>query len=305
MPADDGERPAELPDIGVGPEVSGARDVAAAGDQHPGERLAQGDGDRRIALVVLEPDVEPGPILLDEVVLEDQRLRPRSARRSSRRRRSAAAAAGSWGWRRSRSRNSSAPGSAGAWPCRRTGPRRRHPSRGTPRGLREACPACVEATSGMRRIAHRISRADCPRHTRPATRRASGRPEAVVTPRYTRPNVQAEISPRSEAVAPAARSDARAKPLPRPNAAAAQSPGQVATNGSRRRPDSVAAGRRLSRANSTQAASPDARVSPAAPHRARAPEPAEARPRTGIRGAAMSATLISAKRSGVRVSCRA
>ena len=72
---DDRERAPQLADVGVGAEVPGPRNVAPAGDEHPGERLGQRHGDRGIALVVLEPDVEPGPVLLDEVVLEDQRLR--------------------------------------------------------------------------------------------------------------------------------------------------------------------------------------------------------------------------------------
>src|SRR4051794_36042676 len=54
--------------------IPGARNVAAAGHQDTGERLVEGDGDRRIALVVLEPDVEPGAGLLDEGVFENQGL---------------------------------------------------------------------------------------------------------------------------------------------------------------------------------------------------------------------------------------
>ncbi len=75
QPADDRERAPQLADVGVGAVVPGARDVAPAGDEHAGERVGQRHGDGGIALVVLEPDVEPGPVLLDEVVLEDQRLR--------------------------------------------------------------------------------------------------------------------------------------------------------------------------------------------------------------------------------------
>ena len=61
--------------VGVGTEIAGPGNVAFAGDQHPRKRLAQRHRDGGIALVVLEPDVESGAVLLDEVVLEDERAR--------------------------------------------------------------------------------------------------------------------------------------------------------------------------------------------------------------------------------------
>ena len=73
--ADDRERAPELAHVGVGAVVARAGNVAAAGYQHPRKRITEGDGDGGIALVVLEPHVEARPVLLDEVVLEDERLR--------------------------------------------------------------------------------------------------------------------------------------------------------------------------------------------------------------------------------------
>ena len=60
--------------IGVGSEVPGAANVTAPGDQYPGERFRQGDGDGGVALVVLEADVESRLVFLDEVVFEEERL---------------------------------------------------------------------------------------------------------------------------------------------------------------------------------------------------------------------------------------
>ena len=66
-----------LPDrvgVGVGTEVA---DPLALGPPHhhgPWPLLVEGDRQVRVGLVVLQPDVEPGPVLLDQVVLEEQRL---------------------------------------------------------------------------------------------------------------------------------------------------------------------------------------------------------------------------------------
>ncbi len=72
--ADDGQGLPELAHVSEGTEVAGAGDVAPPGHQHTGKRLTQCDGYRGIALVVLQHRVEARPVLLDEVVLEDQRL---------------------------------------------------------------------------------------------------------------------------------------------------------------------------------------------------------------------------------------
>ena len=74
-PADEVERAAHLADVGVRAEVARAGNVAPPRHQHPRKRLADGHGDRGIALVVLEPHVEARLVFLDEVVLEQQRLR--------------------------------------------------------------------------------------------------------------------------------------------------------------------------------------------------------------------------------------
>ena len=74
-PPDDRQCAPQLPHVGVGSEVPGTGDVSAAGHQDSRKWLAQGDGDRGVTLVVLQPDVEPGPVLLDQVVLENERLR--------------------------------------------------------------------------------------------------------------------------------------------------------------------------------------------------------------------------------------
>ncbi len=55
-------------------EVPAAVVDELAGALDPREVVAQGHLDVRIALVVLEPDVEPGPIALDQVRLEEQGL---------------------------------------------------------------------------------------------------------------------------------------------------------------------------------------------------------------------------------------
>src|SRR5439155_395088 len=73
--ADDLQGLPQRADIGVGTEVAGARKAHAAHYKYPRERLAHGDRDARIALVIREPDVEARLVLLDQVVLEEQRLR--------------------------------------------------------------------------------------------------------------------------------------------------------------------------------------------------------------------------------------
>src|SRR5438445_641520 len=60
--------------VGVGPEVARPGDRDPPHYEHAWERLAQRHRDARVALVVGEADVEAGLVLLDEVVLEQQRL---------------------------------------------------------------------------------------------------------------------------------------------------------------------------------------------------------------------------------------
>ena len=74
-PPHDRQSATQLGHIGEWTEVARAGQVAAAGHQHARERLSDGDRDRGIALVVLQPDVEAGAVFLDEVVLEQQGLR--------------------------------------------------------------------------------------------------------------------------------------------------------------------------------------------------------------------------------------
>jgi len=72
---DDPERLAQRGHVGVGPEKARPRHGHATHHQHPRKRLSQRHGDARVALVVGEADVEPRLVLLDEIVLEQQRLR--------------------------------------------------------------------------------------------------------------------------------------------------------------------------------------------------------------------------------------
>ena len=60
--------------VGVRPEVADALALAAPDDHGPGPLLVQGDGQERVALVVPQAHVEPGTVLLDEAVLEHERL---------------------------------------------------------------------------------------------------------------------------------------------------------------------------------------------------------------------------------------
>ena len=75
------ERPQQqverLPDgvgVAVGTEVAHALALLAPHDHGPGPLVVEGDGQERVALVVPQPDVEPGPVLLDEAVLEHEGL---------------------------------------------------------------------------------------------------------------------------------------------------------------------------------------------------------------------------------------
>ena len=77
----DRERPQQeverLPDgVGMGerPVVADAVALGAPHHHGPGPLLADGDGQVGVGLVVLQPDVEAGLVLLDEVELEEQRL---------------------------------------------------------------------------------------------------------------------------------------------------------------------------------------------------------------------------------------
>ena len=68
------ERLADRVRVGVRAEVADALALLAA--HHHGARplLVERDREERVRLVVLQPDVEPRPVLLDEVVLEEERL---------------------------------------------------------------------------------------------------------------------------------------------------------------------------------------------------------------------------------------
>ena len=75
------EHPAEhvegVPDLGracVWPEVQVATPVRLAREDHSRILVLHGDHDVGVGLVVAKPDVEGRPVLLDEVVLEQQRL---------------------------------------------------------------------------------------------------------------------------------------------------------------------------------------------------------------------------------------
>src|SRR5207249_2439976 len=57
---------------GEGPEVTAAVLHDLAGDQDARPRVVHGDLHAHVALVVLQPDVVARPVLLDEVVLEDE-----------------------------------------------------------------------------------------------------------------------------------------------------------------------------------------------------------------------------------------
>ncbi len=71
------EQVERLPDgvrVGVGAEVADALALRSPHHHGPGPLLVEGDREVGVRLVVLQPDVEPRPVLLDEVELEEQRL---------------------------------------------------------------------------------------------------------------------------------------------------------------------------------------------------------------------------------------
>ena len=121
------ERVADGVGVGVRPEVAGALALAAAHHHRPRPLLVDGDRQERVALVVAQPDVEPRVVLLDERVLEHQRLdlvahrrpldRSRRSRPSARCADAGCAAPGS----------SSTAAGAGSTPCRRRSPGRGRP----------------------------------------------------------------------------------------------------------------------------------------------------------------------------------
>src|SRR5207247_8811242 len=65
---------------GVGAEVERAVVEDAAGVVDPRELLGDRQLEVEVVLVVLEPDVEAGPVVLDQVGLQDQRLRSEERR---------------------------------------------------------------------------------------------------------------------------------------------------------------------------------------------------------------------------------
>ena len=60
--------------VGVRTEVADALALLAAHDHGAWPLLVERHREERVRLVVLQPDVEPRPVLLDEVVLEEERL---------------------------------------------------------------------------------------------------------------------------------------------------------------------------------------------------------------------------------------
>jgi hypothetical protein len=77
----DGERPQQqvegLADgvgVGIGAVVADALALPPSHHRGAGPLVLHGHGEERVALVVAQPDVEPGPVLLDEAELEHQRL---------------------------------------------------------------------------------------------------------------------------------------------------------------------------------------------------------------------------------------
>ncbi len=71
---DDAQRATQHAHVRVRPEEARPREVESPGNEHTGERLTQRDGDAGIALVVPPHHVEARAVLLDQVVLEEQRL---------------------------------------------------------------------------------------------------------------------------------------------------------------------------------------------------------------------------------------
>ncbi len=71
----DVQRTTHLPDVGVRPEVFRAVVNETPRHEDPRERLLYRDLDVRVRLVVAERDVEARPVLLDQVRLQNQRVR--------------------------------------------------------------------------------------------------------------------------------------------------------------------------------------------------------------------------------------
>ena len=71
---DQGEGSAHQRNVGVGAKVASPGNVELAGDENPRKRLLHRHRDGWITLVVLEADVEPRLMFLDEIVFEQQRL---------------------------------------------------------------------------------------------------------------------------------------------------------------------------------------------------------------------------------------
>ncbi len=65
---------ADGPGVGVRAEVARALALRSTHDRGAGPLVVQGDGQERVALVVAQADVEPRLVLLDEAVLEHERL---------------------------------------------------------------------------------------------------------------------------------------------------------------------------------------------------------------------------------------
>jgi hypothetical protein len=72
---DNSEGTTEDADIGVGTKKLSARNVDATDNENARKRLAKCYGNARVTLIVPETDVERWPVLLDEIVFEQQRLR--------------------------------------------------------------------------------------------------------------------------------------------------------------------------------------------------------------------------------------
>ena len=68
------ERLADRVGVCVRAEVAGALALASPHDHGPRVLLVEGHGEERVALVVAQPHVEPRSVLLDEAVLEHERL---------------------------------------------------------------------------------------------------------------------------------------------------------------------------------------------------------------------------------------
>ena len=116
------ERLADRVRVRVRTEVADALALLAAQHHRPRPLLVERDREVRIRLVVLQPDVEARPVLLDEVELEEERLDLVRRRRSTRRGRRPAPSAGCARAAGTAGGSSSRAGCAGSWPCRRRSP---------------------------------------------------------------------------------------------------------------------------------------------------------------------------------------